>query len=167
MIVVCFLIQSNLEAFELLGIKPDFLLLLVIYFSIVRGSFAGVWVGFFAGLLQDINLSGLFTSNDTDLVFFWGVRALPKALIGYISGHIVTWVNRKSLLFSALLIFCMTSLEICFSFIIVIIFYRSFSLDIILSTLIPSAFYNMCFSFIYIYFFDWIFTFTHYQLNEN
>ena len=47
--------------FEKLGgsiIYPDFLLIFVIFFALRRGEFSGLWIGFFAGLLEDAGLLG-------------------------------------------------------------------------------------------------------------
>ena len=37
-------------------IKPDFMILLVIFFSLRKGEMSGLWVGFIGGLLSDAGL---------------------------------------------------------------------------------------------------------------
>ncbi|EMY02379.1 rod shape-determining protein MreD-like protein [Leptospira interrogans str. 2002000626] len=58
-LIAHFLNGSNL--FEIgSAIKPDFMILLVLFFALRRGPLYGLWIGFFGGLLTDSGLGGEF-----------------------------------------------------------------------------------------------------------
>ena len=57
-------------------IRPDFMLILLVYFSARYGRLAGVIVGFTIGLLQDV----------TGSYSVLGATAMSKSLVGYVAG---------------------------------------------------------------------------------
>jgi rod shape-determining protein MreD len=59
-------------------IRPDFLLILVLYYSISNGRFIGTSVGFILGLLLDLSGSAIF----------FGLSSLTYSITGYISGNL-------------------------------------------------------------------------------
>jgi len=59
----------------LAGVKPDLLLVLVIIYSLFRGSVAGAGLGFIYGLVEDLLLGN-----------YIGLNAACKMLVGYASG---------------------------------------------------------------------------------
>lgn len=78
--VVLFLLAIVLQttvfsSFVLWGSYPDLLTVLVVNLGILNGSTEGAWLGFAAGLLQDLLLGR-----------FIGLHAVSLALVGYISG---------------------------------------------------------------------------------
>ncbi|MBI3394716.1 MAG: rod shape-determining protein MreD [Spirochaetia bacterium] len=66
-------------------IFPDFLLIFVIFFALRRGEFAGLWIGFFAGILED---SGIRQYLDVagEFVPLIGVHSLVYTMAGFILG---------------------------------------------------------------------------------
>ena len=77
-IVILFVIQSSaFHYFQMMGIMPNLLLILVVSTSYMRGRVSGMTVGFFSGLLVDI----IFGS------YVIGVYALLYLLIGYFMGY--------------------------------------------------------------------------------
>jgi rod shape-determining protein MreD len=75
-IVLALLLQSTL--FELLSVwhvRPDLCLMIIIFAAIQRGSMAGMFTGFTAGMLE-----GFFTPP-------YGFHALAKTVLGYILGR--------------------------------------------------------------------------------
>ena len=58
------------------GGKPDFVLIMVVYFAIFRGSVQGGLLGTALGLLEDL-MTGRFI----------GINAICKGLIGYAAGY--------------------------------------------------------------------------------
>lgn len=75
-IVVTFLLQCTLcQAIAIGSIKPNLLLILCVSMGLMRGQKSGLFVGFFAGLLQDIFYGSLF-----------GFYALIYMYVGYLSG---------------------------------------------------------------------------------
>jgi rod shape-determining protein MreD len=75
-IVLALLLQSTL--FELLSVwhvRPDLCLMIIIFAAIRRGSMAGMFTGFTAGMLE-----GFFTPP-------YGFHALAKTVLGYVLGR--------------------------------------------------------------------------------
>ncbi|MBN2090524.1 rod shape-determining protein MreD [candidate division KSB1 bacterium] len=74
--IICFFLQLMLtDLIEIRHIRPDFLLIFVVWFAQHEGKAYGTLVGFFAGLFQDVYL-----------VHFFGLSALGKSICGFIAG---------------------------------------------------------------------------------
>ena len=70
------ILQSTLfQNFAILGVLPNTALLLVVSYAILRGDVEGAFVGFFAGLLQDIFFAR-----------YIGFYAMCGALTGFVCG---------------------------------------------------------------------------------
>ncbi|MDD2979208.1 MAG: rod shape-determining protein MreD [Hespellia sp.] len=77
MIILCFLLQTTVfNHLTLATIRPNLLLILTASFGFMRGSKEGLIVGFFSGLLIDIQFSAIM-----------GFYALVYALIGFANGR--------------------------------------------------------------------------------
>ena len=75
-LIINFSLQTTVfQYIEILGVKPDTALILVVSYSILRGDVEGALLGFFAGLLQDIYFDP-----------FIGRHALMGLLTGYLCG---------------------------------------------------------------------------------
>lgn len=75
-IVSCFLLQCTLfDKLALGGIKPNLLIIITSAFGFMRGHKEGMAVGFFSGLLIDVQFSELI-----------GFYALIYTLIGFVNG---------------------------------------------------------------------------------
>lgn len=75
-LVVAFLLQVTLfQSLSLASTKPNLILILVFIFGFMRGKKAGIWVGFFGGLLLDIYYG--------DSIGFY---AMIYMYIGYLNG---------------------------------------------------------------------------------
>ncbi len=84
-----FLLQLYLADFFTVGeIRPDFVLLFLVFISARYGRMTGIIVGFGTGLLQD--LIGSFSTL--------GASALAKAIVGYVlgtlNGTMTVWTPR-------------------------------------------------------------------------
>ena len=76
--LVALLAHSTIMKLFTIGfIRPDLMLLVLIYISLKEGSFAGIWTGFCIGLLQDAYMPSAL-----------GVNAFTKALIGFMAGFL-------------------------------------------------------------------------------
>ena len=74
-----FILQFYLSEFMTIrSIRPDFLLIFIVYVSFQYGSFAGVIVGFSLGLLED--LSGVGS--------MFGLAPLTKSITGFLVGKL-------------------------------------------------------------------------------
>ncbi|MFQ6616554.1 MAG: rod shape-determining protein MreD [Fidelibacterota bacterium] len=77
--IAVLLLQLFLSEFlAIRQIRPDFLLIFVLYVSILEGSLAGVIVGFVAGLLQDVLSAGSLL----------GLAPLTKSITGFLVGRL-------------------------------------------------------------------------------
>ncbi|MCB1164936.1 MAG: rod shape-determining protein MreD [Leptospiraceae bacterium] len=86
------------------AVYPDFLLIFVIFFSIRKGDFTGIWIGFFAGLLED---STLITYSDGahEFTSIIGIHALVYCLAGYTIGRLNRLLDRDSIASVLVLVF--------------------------------------------------------------
>ena len=102
-LIAAFLIQLLfLNHINVAGVKPDLMVLLVVFFAIFFGPGTGAETGFLSGLLKDIY------SLDT-----FGVDSVLLSLVGLITGILSPKLFRESKLTQGLLVFvssvlCMT-----------------------------------------------------------
>lgn len=76
LIILAMLLQATVFSFlQVAGVKPDLILMLVIFNGFLRGSREGAFLGFLGGLAQDI-----FTGS------YIGLNALTKMAAGYLAG---------------------------------------------------------------------------------
>lgn len=76
-IVVSYLLQSSVFSyFELAGVVPDILLILVVSTAYFKGQNAGILTGFFAGLLMDFCIGDVI-----------GIFAIFYMIIGFLNGY--------------------------------------------------------------------------------
>lgn len=88
-IVVALLIQLTLiNLITILGVKPDFIMVVVVVFSLLKGEKEGSISGFVSGLLQDIFSTGLL-----------GINALAKTVIGFTCGIVKEKIFHEHILF--------------------------------------------------------------------
>ncbi len=88
-VVVVFGAQLYLAPLLRIGdIRPDFILVLVVFVSSRYGRMAGILLGFTAGLSQDV----------TGTLSLLGANALPKSIVGYtvgtLNGNLTVWTPR-------------------------------------------------------------------------
>ncbi|MCJ7801282.1 MAG: rod shape-determining protein MreD [Candidatus Marinimicrobia bacterium] len=78
-LIIAFLLQiflSNL--FSIRGVRPDFLIIFVLYFAVNFGSFKGVLVGFSVGIIASLFDSGMTI----------GILPLIYSIVGYSGGFL-------------------------------------------------------------------------------
>ena len=74
--LACYLLQCTLfPSLELASVKPNLLLIVTAAYGFMRGSKTGMWIGFFSGLLIDIQFGTVL-----------GLYALIYLMIGYVNG---------------------------------------------------------------------------------
>ncbi|MFA5535823.1 MAG: rod shape-determining protein MreD [Bacillota bacterium] len=82
------------DLFTFYGAKPDFLLILVLFYALFRGSIAGAKIGFIFGLAEDLLLGR-----------FVGLNAATKMLIGYLAGFGERKLFKDNLILPLLVVF--------------------------------------------------------------
>ncbi len=144
LLLLAFIIQSTVvEHIAIRGIKPDFILIILIYVSLRSGSMIGVILGFSIGLLQD------FYGPPANL----GLNALCKSLLGFGVG-----IGKEGLYKDSMLVLMLT---LVISYITHDIIYHiidaRFTLDAVVSWFVgvslPSVFYTVVLSLLLIYVF--------------
>lgn len=94
-IILAILLQSTVFTFlQVAGVKPDLILLVVVFNGFLRGSREGAFLGFLAGLAQDV-----FTGN------YIGLNALTKMLAGYLVGLAEARFYKESVIIVSLVTF--------------------------------------------------------------
>ncbi|MEE9465689.1 MAG: rod shape-determining protein MreD [Candidatus Neomarinimicrobiota bacterium] len=87
--VVVFLCQLYLAPLlKIINIRPDFILILLVFISSRYGRITGILIGFSAGLMQDV----------TGSLSVLGANSLPKSIVGYtlgtLNGNLAIWTPR-------------------------------------------------------------------------
>jgi len=95
------LLQSTIFTFlQVAGVKPDLILILVVFNGFLRGSREGAFLGFLAGLTQDI-----FIGN------YIGLNALTKMLAGYLAGLAEARFYKESVVIVSMITFVVSILS--------------------------------------------------------
>ncbi len=139
-IIVSYALQTSIDFLVLGHIKPDFLLILTVYVSLKKGRLTGLWVGFFSGLLQDINLGGVALSASEELNYYIGTHTLPKTLIGYFNNFFFRMYPKEILIF--LIMFSLSFIKGFLTFLILLVFQTSVSAGSILTIILPESLYT-------------------------
>ncbi|MCF7885672.1 MAG: rod shape-determining protein MreD [Candidatus Marinimicrobia bacterium] len=120
------------EMISIQGIRPDFLLVVVILIGESKGKFQGELLGFLIGLVADgIGISMLF-----------GLSALSKTIAGFISGFLR---NKKSSMGVFYYYFIILTIILIHFIILFTIYYNSAQLElqyIVLRYVLPSSLYT-------------------------
>ena len=75
-ISICFVLQTTtFQTLSFAGITPNFMIIVVAAFGLMRGKREGMYIGFICGLLIDIFCG-----------FYLGIYALLYMYVGYLTG---------------------------------------------------------------------------------
>lgn len=117
------------------GGKPDFVLILVVFFAIFRGSVQGGLMGVALGLLEDL-MTGRFI----------GINAICKGLLGYLVGVSERNLYKNNFFVPIAAILVATFLNTVFYYLFSVLIGGHVGLEKLILSTIPDAVYNMCFS---------------------
>ena len=117
------------------GGKPDFVLTLVVFFAIFRGSVQGGLMGVALGLLEDL-MTGRFI----------GINAICKGLLGYLVGVSERNLYKNNFFVPIAAILVATFLNTVFYYLFSVLIGGHVGLEKLILSTIPDAVYNMCFS---------------------
>lgn len=139
------ILQSTVfNSIAIAGVKPDFILILVIFYSIIRGNQKGAAVGFLLGLIEDVYLGR-----------FIGMNALAKGLTGFAAGILTRGAFSDNLFVPIITTFLGTLLN---GFIFLVLGKTAglqWAMSLWLWKAVPMAIYNACLvPFIYSWFYD-------------
>jgi len=155
-VFISYFLQTSLEFFQLGGIKPDFLLLLTIYYSMFRGEMYGIWIGFFSGLLQDINLGAMAISGTMQGRHYLGINILPKALVGYLTGKFSDSFQKSNNLSWFFIVFIFSLIKGFVLFILTAIFHGNVAAEMLVTIVMPESLYNALLSLIWFRMLYWL-----------
>lgn len=141
--VLFFILDNTLVPFfEVRGFYPSLLMLFIILYSIVNGSMEGVWLGAFAGILQDLYFINGF-----------GINAFANVLVCALAGLIGVGIFKEKSFIPVVSAFGLTFLKglIVFSILFIVksktafdhIFYNSVY-SMIVSTIMYRWVYRLC-----------------------
>ena len=117
------------------GGKPDFVLILVVFFAIFRGSVQGGLMGVALGLLEDL-MTGRFI----------GINAICKGLLGYLVGVSERNLYKNNFFVPIAAILAATFFNTVFYYLFSVLIGGHVGLEKLILSTIPDAVYNMCFS---------------------
>ena len=139
-----FLILDNtlMPFLSIKGVYPSLLILFILSYSIINGSWEGLWIGIFAGFLQDI-----FFFNGV------GLNSFANMIVCVIAGLIGKSIFREKIFLPIVSTYCLYILRsiIIFSILYIFgqisnvknIFYAGFY-DALLSVIFYKLVYNLC-----------------------
>lgn len=156
-IFVSYFLQTSVDFFALGSIKPDFLLILTVYFALYRGSFSALWVGFFGGLLQDINLGGYTNLVKQEMQYYIGTSSLAKTLVGYFTGKIAHHINKDATSLVVIVVFIACFIKGFIMFFTVAIFHSSAHAAALITIVLPEAIFTAILSIVWFRLLRWAF----------
>lgn len=132
--VLGLILESTLfSEFTIAGVKPDLLLLLVIFNCLFHGPFKGGIFGFLIGLLEDLYLGS-----------FIGLNALTKGLTAFLGGWFLKGAFRENHLVPVLAIFLGTVFNGTMLFILGKLLGLNWTFDFFYWKVLPVVIYNTC-----------------------
>ncbi|GIW23716.1 MAG: rod shape-determining protein MreD [Candidatus Sericytochromatia bacterium] len=134
------------------SIYPDFLLIFLIYFSLKTNEMWGIWLGFFAGLLEDSTILK-FTQQNSEYINLIGIHTLIYPILGFILGKINRYLdidNIRTIVFVTFLCSLTSRLIIWFIMGIVDEFYQSYAF-------IAPSIYTSILAPVWFFFLKWIY----------
>jgi len=148
-IIGSYFMQTSMDFLRLGDINPDLLLILTIYFAVYKGEFTGIWIGFFGGLLQDINL-GASTAMGFDAIrHYLGMNILPKSICGYFAGKFSLKVRRDSILTIVGMVFAFSVLKGLLKYFLTAIFFSNTAAQTVITVILPESIYNSIISIVW------------------
>lgn len=123
-----------LDHIKVFGVKPDLMLIPVIFFGLFLGREMGLEAGLAAGLLKD-----LFALD------FFGINAFIFAVTGFLAGILGAQFSRESRRTQVLLVILLTAFSMTLHFIVVSVFSKWIYLDFgeyLAGSVIPTCIYT-------------------------
>ncbi|HRP67982.1 MAG TPA: rod shape-determining protein MreD [Turneriella sp.] len=156
-IFVSYFLQTSVDFFALGSIKPDFILILTVYFALYRGPFAALWIGFWGGILQDINLGGYTNLVQQDMRYYIGTSALAKTIVGFVTGKIAHNINKDATSLIVIVVFLACLAKGVIMFFTVAFFHSSAHASALITIVIPEALFTAILSIVWFRLLRWAF----------
>ena len=95
LLVLAFILQTTwVHIFEVSGLKPDLVILVLLYIALAAGSFEAIILGFWIGFIQDIDMPDNL-----------GLNALVNSILGFSVGWGRTRITADSVPVQIVLVF--------------------------------------------------------------
>lgn len=132
---ISLVLQSTLFShLTVAGVKPDLVLVLVVFYALFQGPQEGALVGLIGGLLQDMMFGQ-----------YIGLNALANLVIGYLIGLLERKIYKENLLIPTIILFLSTFLhETILYFLRLAIELPTNYFTFIKSVVFSTAVYNSC-----------------------
>lgn len=143
---IAIFLQSTIFSFySIKGAIPDLVLVFVVFFALLNGAYKGTVYGFLCGLMEDLYMGR-----------FIGINALSKGLTAYILGKLQGNVFKENIFVGVMGVFIGTILNSCFLFLLSIVSFETFHIDIsMLFSIFYQGLYNILISApIYIWYYN-------------
>lgn len=134
LVLVIFLQLTVLDHIRIFGVKPDLVIIPVIFFGLFLGRGMGLESGLAAGLMKD-----LFALD------FFGINAFCLALTGFFAGILGSKFSRESKRTQGLLVLFLNAFSMTAHFIVVSVFSKWTNLDFgkyFVNSVIPASIYT-------------------------
>lgn len=134
------------------SVYPDFLLIFIIYFSLKRNELIGIWLGFFAGLLEDSSILS-FSYKNQEYINLIGIHTFVYPLLGFLLGKFNKYLdteNIRTIIFVTFFSSMFTRLGVWILIGIVDAFYESF-------TFFAPSIYTSVVAPVWFFFLKWIY----------
>ncbi len=122
-------LSLQFDFFKSGSIYPDFLLIYLIYFSLRTNELSAIWLGFFAGLLEDSTILS-FNSKSNEYMNIIGIHTMVYPIMSYILAKINKYIdidNIQTIIIVTFISSFLTRISIWFLMGIVDRFYDSFN----------------------------------------
>ncbi len=133
LVLAALIIQTTaLNYMAIYGVKPDLVIILVILNGFLRGTREGAFLGFSAGILQDLVSGGYF-----------GLNTLTKMVAGYLAGLGKDRLYRDNRIIAAGLTWvCTVGAQFIFYILLLSVNVSIPVLNAVVNVILPTAFYN-------------------------
>ncbi len=133
LVLVTLILQTTaLDYMAIYGVKPDLVLILAILNGFLRGTREGAFLGFSAGILQDLVSGGYF-----------GLNALTKMVAGYLAGFGKDRLYRDNRVIAAGLTWvCTVWSQLVFYILLLLVNVSVPVVKALTYVILPTAFYN-------------------------
>lgn len=120
---------------SIFGGKPDFILILTVFYAIFNGYKKGALIGVGLGLLEDLMMGR-----------FIGVNMICKGLIGLIFGHLQKTLYKENFLMPLVCMFVASLINSLVYFVLCLFIGSNVYVTEMILSAIPDALYTMCFA---------------------
>lgn len=133
-------------------IKPDFMILFVLFFALRKGEMSGLWIGFLGGLLSDAGLGGE-EGLGGKIYYKIGIHSLSFSFVGYLLGKFGRTFYNENYLSITIYAFVITLMMRSFTyFLFSFFFYTNLNYSLVICSIYNAAIAPLSF-----FVFSWVY----------